>query len=98
MKEGLKSFTIRLSVDDIGAISNSTGQTVDDVLKDLLLTSRNDKVRYICNVILGRQEQTQEIDSEMRDIIDSICFYTRLYKPEVYSIKQVSDVVKELLA
>lgn len=98
MKEDLKSFTIKLSLEEIRAISNSTSHKLDDVLKDLLLVTRSDKVKYICNVMLGREELTREIDSEMQDIIDSICFYIRLYKPETLGIKPAINVVKELLA
>ena len=79
MKKQSKNFTIKLSLEEIGAISNSEAKTVNDVLKDLLLVTKNDKVKYICNITLGREKETQEIDSEMKDIIDSICYYIRLY-------------------
>lgn len=93
-----KSFTIKLSLEEIRAISNSTSQKLDGVLKDLLLTTRSDKVKYICNVMLGKEKLKQELDSEMNDIVQTICFYMRMYKPEALGINQVDNVVRELLA
>ena len=98
MKEDLKSFTIKLSLEEVRAISNSTSHKLDDVLKDLLLTTRSDKVKYICNVMLGKEKLKQELDSEMNDIVQTICFYMRMYKPEALGINQADNVVRELLA